>query len=358
MSVQDSREVIHPYLGFVIDPSRAGFPCTEIGFPGYRSALAPAVPGRLRIAVTGGSVAYWLCTSHGEKFQAAIGAAIGRGRDQLAVFPLALGGYKQPQQLMTFAYLLSLGARFDWLINIDGFNEVALHISDNEPKGVDFAYPRAWYHRLADFKDAKTRMIAAEISALIARREDWNRRFDGPIGRVLARIHSFGQGMIARRLARAEARFRAQVDDQGAYHIVGRGKTHRDEDELFAQLVGLWRDSSIQLHALCRGNGIEYFHVLQPNQYHEGSKPMGIEERHVAHDPTHPYCRGARRGYPMMIAAGGELRARGIRFLDQTQVFAAVEEMIYIDKCCHYNERGNHLLAEAIGAAIKTALTQ
>ena len=33
-------------------------------------------------------------------------------------------GYKQPQQLMAYNYLLSLGAEFDAVINIDGYNVI------------------------------------------------------------------------------------------------------------------------------------------------------------------------------------------------------------------------------------------
>jgi len=35
-------------------------------------------------------------------------------------------GYKQPQQLLVLSYFLSIGQPFDMVMNIDGFNEVAL----------------------------------------------------------------------------------------------------------------------------------------------------------------------------------------------------------------------------------------
>src|SRR5690606_34769316 len=57
---------------------------------------------------------------------------------------LCLGGYKQPQQLLTISYLLSLGAEFDFVVNIDGFNEVVLPAIENVPVGVYPFFPRAW----------------------------------------------------------------------------------------------------------------------------------------------------------------------------------------------------------------------
>lgn len=358
MSTADAREVLHPYLGFVVDPARAGFPAVEIGFPGHRSPLAPEVPGRLRIAVTGGSVANWLTTTHGKALKQALADASGREFNQVEIFVLAHGGYKQPQQLMTLAYLGALGARFDWVVNIDGFNEVALHLADNARQGVDLSYPRGWYFRFADFKETRARLAAARIDALLERRAAWDRRFVTGMGRLLRPIQALVDGRFARQLARADARLRALQADGSTFRLVGRGPTYRDEDEMFRQLVALWSCSSIHMDALCRALGARYFHVLQPNQYHEGSKVLAEDERLIAYDPDHAYCHGVRRGYPMLIAAGDVLRAQGIRFFDQTQLFATVAESIYIDKCCHYNERGNQLLAQAIGAAVKTALAQ
>ena len=47
-------------------------------------------------------------------------------------------------------------------------------------------------------------------------------------------------------------------------------------------LVGVWQNSSIELARLSEANGIGYFHFLQPNQYDEGAKKMGVEERRLA----------------------------------------------------------------------------
>ena len=38
----------------------------------------------------------------------------------------------------------------------------------------------------------------------------------------------------------------------------------------------------------------------------------------------------------------------GVDFLDLTMVFARTPEAIYIDDCCHYNQLGNRMLADAI----------
>ena len=60
--------------------------------------------------------------------------------------PLCLSheGYKQPQQLLVPTYFLSIGQVFDLVVNIDGFNEVALS-SVNHQRGLDISMPSAMH---------------------------------------------------------------------------------------------------------------------------------------------------------------------------------------------------------------------
>lgn len=113
----------------------------------------------------------------------------------------------------------------------------------------------------------------------------------------------------------------------------------------------LWERSSVQMAHLCAANGIEYYHFLQPNQYYEGSKSLSPHEKDfaVAHGG---YARFAQKGYPVLVAAGASLLESGVPFYDLTGIFANETRTVYIDSCCHVNQLGNDLLAEAIAGAI------
>jgi len=106
------------------------------------------------------------------------------------------------------------------------------------------------------------------------------------------------------------------------------------------------------MHSLCEGMGIRYVHILQPNQYVPGSKPMGPAERALAFDPEHQYLRPAAQGYAILLAAGRDLNGRGVRFHDLIGMFSEVTEPVYNDTCCHFNELGNRMLATEIGRRI------
>lgn len=168
-------EVIHPYLGFILDPKRNSN-VSDFGFPCDVNPMISRTNDQLIIGIFGGSFA---------------GGTYGYGRENLintlkvtgkniVVLNFAMGGYKQPQQLLALAYLLSLGAEFDIVINIDGFNEVALPPSENIPKNVFPIYPRGWYYRVAAASDQQTVVQIARLMGLDQKRKNGHKSLKKP----------------------------------------------------------------------------------------------------------------------------------------------------------------------------------
>lgn len=71
-----------------------------------------------------------------------------------------------------------------------------------------------------------------------------------------------------------------------------------------------------------------------------------------AYDPEYGYAPGAILGYPLLIEGGRELQREGVRFLDLTMVFGDVNETIYVDDCCDFNQLGNEVVARALAQFI------
>ena len=60
--------------------------------------------------------------------------------------------------------------------------------------------------------------------------------------------------------------------------------------------------------------------------------------------------------YPRLRELGPRLAAQEhIRWVDLTQIFVETREETYADRCCHLNERGNAIMAQALGAALAPA---
>jgi len=354
-------EVLHPHLGWVLNPdsdggvtvARTRFPVNRFGFLDQgNDPLGRRGPDRLRVAIVGGSVA-WYFSMHGrDQLEKRLGQAPEFQGRQIEFVSLAISGYKQPQQLMTLAWMLSLGAEYDIVINIDGFNEVTLHPAENDPKRVHVAYPRGWHERVRKLPRTEIVHTLYRHASLRLERRSWAAWFvDGPLpySPLLNFIWRTRDNWYRRQLDHDLAVITSQwLNEARVYMHTGPANTYEGPEEMYDQMVALWQRSSRQLDRLCQANGTRYLHVLQPNQYLEGSKPMSGAEREIAIEPKHKYRPGVVDGYPRLKSTGLELTEAGVDFLDLTMIFARTPEPIYIDDCCHYNEQGNRMLADAI----------
>lgn len=346
---------MHPFVGYVVDPTRSEWELSDFGY--YESArpLFKRSENTVILGVFGGSFAH--------KFREAAIDSVIQGLAKHPAFEgkefiytsTALGGYKQPQQLMTLNYLLALGGEFDIVVNIDGFNEVALHEAENRERHVFPAYPRSWYYQTLGLSDP----VFVEKSAKIIRIRRSERDSAGFFSRLPWRASATANLIWSVRNKRMQAglvSIRAELEEYRTsderYVATGPAFDQTSDAEVFGEVASIWERSSLQMARLARANGIVYVHALQPNQYLEGSKPLSEEERRSPFDPAHPYRKGVVEGYPLLIEAGRRLLQNGVNFLDWTNVYENVEESLYVDTCCHVNERGNELLVDDLVRAI------
>ncbi len=355
---------VHPYLGYVFDAGFEREPRLEVGGPdavAYGFSLAePGVffePDRRRlvIAVTGGSVAFNVGRRFGDHIRDVAARGLADRFDEVVVVNAAIPGHHQPQQLLLVNYLLTLGAHFDVVVNLDGFNEIALAPEENLSKGVAGFYPYAWYFKSAGL-GGEERLAAAEMALLERRRRRlalFFTRRPWSFSPTAAVAWSF---LDARTVGRMQAVDRGVVGrhDAGEVPFVVSGPTsdYGDRADALQHMAEIWHRSSLQLDATCEAAGARYFHFLQPNQYVTGSKPMLEKERISVIHWDLAVAAWARDGYPLLIGYGPQLRSRGIRFHDLTMLFADTVEPTYGDDCCHYNALGDRMVAQAIGDAI------
>src|SRR5207342_387933 len=84
-----------------------------------------------------------------------------------------------------------------------------------------------------------------------------------------------------------------------SYTMKGPPYAFASDDQAYQEIAEVWKRSSQQMKALCDAVGARYYHFLQPNQYVEGSKPMGEEERKRVLNEKSPYRNGVVNGYPI-----------------------------------------------------------
>lgn len=320
------------------------------GFSGNEGGV-PFVsdPGRLRILVTGGSFAEGLSAK--EFLERAFNRiAAGRVKKQVSIFGAAMEGYKQPQQALTLAFFLTIGAKFDLVINIDGFNEVVLPYRDNYVvKDYPF-FPRSWHLRIGGKGSAAA--VAGEMSYLNERKE----RMLASLSRN-AVYRSAAAGLVAEwrlnDVTKRIADLSTRIDgDSLTFEQSGPFVGGLNMEDVVAQGVDVWSRSSLLMKSMADGHHIEYFHVLQPNQYARDSKVFSEEEKAWLVKPEDPVGRIATVGYPLLIERGRALVKSVPTYIDATRLFTDERRTVYADNCCHLNRLGYELMADFVAREV------
>src|SRR5579872_2430295 len=178
-SRHNELEVLHPYLGWVFNPDASAArgnrphetPVNSLGFADSEFSIQRRSADQFVIGVFGGSVALQMSTIGEAKLRERLAANPAlRGR-KIKIVRLAMSGYKQPQQLMALNYVLALGGEFDIVVNVDGYNETALVVGENDGHHVFAAYPRAWDARLEDVVDPQDSAISYRLLKIRAQRQ-------------------------------------------------------------------------------------------------------------------------------------------------------------------------------------------
>ena len=346
---ESARYVRHPYLGYALNLDLKKH-APDSPLMGYTVQGMKRGPQHLVVALMGGSFAAQTAFFGGAQLTTELAKASGR---EIRLVSLGMGGYKQPQQLMTLAYLYSLGAEFDLVINIDGFNEVALPPTELTPRGVFPLYPRDWYVQTIHLEPSDKKQLA-RLNSFQALRKRCARVFQASPLRWSNAALALWKSLDLRlqsRIARLTLGF-GRGTKEIPWEVSGPQLTLSSDDALLEFLAENWARSSIQMSRLCKADGSYYLHCLQPNQYVEGSKPMSPEERAIAIDDDHPYASWARRGYPHLLRLGERLSLQGVDFHDLSMMFRNVVRPLYVDDCCHLNEEGYRLVVREIIAIL------
>lgn len=342
-------EILHPYFGFVYDPAMESI--SDYGFCDDSPPVLPKPANGLVVGVFGGSFAKQMYTYA----QYTLVASLKPINDNITVLNFALGGYKQPQQLLVLSYFLSLGAHFDVVINLDGFNEVALPQADNIPYDVFPLFPRAWNLRVVNVLEPHIVPRLAKLYDLRQERKRLARRF-----LKYHLYHTASTSILWRaldaRLAKMIYGLSTYIGDYNSKKplepvATGPPFSFSDDADLYDYLATHWRRCSQQMNILCEAYGIRYYHFLQPNQYVPGSKPIGPEEATAAIVDDCKYKSGVLLGYPLLRTEGSEM-AGELSFRDLTMIFSETTDVLYNDTCCHLNKKGYEIIADTIGTFI------
>jgi hypothetical protein len=370
-----SDKLLHPFRGWSL--RKGSKPQQRLTFEGkgrrnqfgfiskiddYRS-LAPS---DFVIGIFGGSVATGIANRGGDE----ITDQVVRARPDLAgkvrIVNLATGSYKQPQQLMTLSEMILLGVPFDYVVNIDGLNEVGLGAKDAQTGHHPLFPAQGQMQALVDIARGAPTDAFLEASAEILRHRRSAHRIESHAtdwAFSFRLVQSVAGALVIyhhRRADEIEAGLQsllAQDSDHGLMASIP-DPCLRSEAGCPDLIADIWERASRLMAAEASSVGAGYLHALQPSQYVPGSKRLTDREREVAYASGSRWMMSVQQGYPLLTDRARSLTARGIDFLDLTPVFARVTDTVYVDALGHPNLNGYRMLGERIGERIAERLRE
>jgi hypothetical protein len=280
-----------------------------------------------------------------------------RGKE-IRILNFSQGGYKQPSQLLTLAYFLAIGQHFDFVVNVDGFNEIALSYL-NLKKGIDPSMP--FYEvmlPLASLIDQSS-LELDQIDSLYDlehRREtlriidSWIHRNDSAAVNMFLEMY---RKIVTQKYTRSLQQFEelsTHAKKSSFFHINDiLGNLSQTKD--LSYLLDIWANSSIMMGSILSKMDIPYLEIIQPNQYFS-SKVFSSEEKAVALDSKSPFKWPIETGYRLILQRIPLLQKSGVNVVSAVDIFDNIPETLFFDNCCHYNQLGNDILAEFIAKEI------
>ncbi|MCP3899790.1 MAG: hypothetical protein GY707_08785 [Desulfobacteraceae bacterium] len=358
-----SRFNFHPFIGYTGKPAeeskgRNKTPYNQYGMLSKQKHPYPykKKKNEFVIAVVGGSVAEIFANGMEEHLGESM-RKLGFGK-KVIIINLAIGGFKQPQQLFHLEYALLSGFQFDAVLNIDGFNDLVL-ANNNIELGVNPLYPSV--HSIGSLTQLLNQKIPGRN--LVEFLSDYYELFDfeqnylSILQKFPAKYSAFLSftGEIVSGYCKKERqslKFDWTLESSEKIPSTFRGPKLTDNDNNIESVTEIWQQASKMLFAICNAYNLHYIQILQPNQYLEGSKTFTDNELKIAISDKSKWGQCAKVGYKSLIVKGNELKEQGVPFYDLSMVFKDYKKDIYVDNCCHYNYTGNYLLARRIARII------
>jgi len=374
----------HPYVGYVGRPGARPWGPSKPPFNTYGMLTVAnhpypykKQPQDFAIAVLGGSVADTFSNLGQEALSQWLREEWPTFDKHVVLINLATGGFKQPQQLFHLEYALLSGFEFDLVLNVDGFNELAL-ASENIRQGINPIFPSGHHMGLMSrmSETIPGSQLVWELSQYYTLLKNERRllsflskspfRYSVFLNLVGDRWTTRSQNQLknleyqmAGRPQQATATMEPHngVADSKQKTASQQGLTpaflgprleNVTAENGYVVAANVWRQSSRMLHAVCQTYGIPYIHVLQPNQYVEGSKRLTDKEKTVMINPKNPWGIHVKEGYKYLVALGDRLKQDGIAFHDFTMIFKDYTEDLYIDDCCHFGQAGVEIMAKQV----------
>lgn len=360
---------LHPYFGFMnvyspaaraaagLQPNNYEFPQVARYISGLRGCCdfpirAEDNKDKFVIAIFGDSIVHGI----GEAIQgedpnsplmrrlSALPAAAGK---RVVLLNLGLGGHKQPQELMTLAYLLAGGSHFDLVLYFAAVVEPIASLANTQSGlAADFPTASMWLNMSLSLDQISDASPGALFGLFALRGAQATK----------AQIEACETAtclMVYRPLLKFEQWVGGQFltgtpqDPRRLPHFVNfPAQGHPTGPDRYDDVVRQWAEACRLMAAMTRFQGGRYLQVILPTPWVHQGDPLPWQM-----DPQVPALYGpdAPLALRKMVAAGDELQNEGIPVLDATHLldgFPLDDSKLYLDYSGHLGPLGMKILLD------------
>ena len=363
-------ERLHPFFGYVLKQGaftneKLKLKVNKHGFFSlYEYPFVKTNEKQFIIGVFGGSVANNLALDEyiTKRLSNNLKAYPEFANKEIIVLNFGNGGYKQPQQLLVLNYFLALGQELDLVINIDGFNEVALSNLNNKGQ-VEIGMSSVQH--IQPLTGLANNNLSPEAMSSIVQINETKKQLKAGIDKLptcqLALCHavtSLQVQQLVNNYQQAVVKYDSKVKqsnpdtaNSGIVYIPKADFVLQDA-AAFDKMASIWYESSIGMNQILSSRKIKYFHFIQPNQYYPTKRAFTAKEKEIAIDNKSSYVEGVKKGYPVLLSKVDDLQKAQVNVFNAVNILDNTKETVYRDACCHYNSVGEEVLANYVSSSI------
>ncbi|MEG4531409.1 hypothetical protein [Microcoleus sp. D2_18a_D3] len=363
-------ERLHPLFGYVLKQGaftneKLKLKVNKHGFFSlYEYPFVKTNKNQVIIGVFGGSVANNFAVSEyvNRRLSNKLKTYPEFANKEIIVLNFGNGGYKQPQQLLILNYFLALGQELDLVINIDGFNEVALSNLNNKAQ-VEIGMPSVQH--IQPLTGLASNNLSPEVMSSIVQINENKKQLKAGIDKLqtcqLALCHavtSLQVKQLVNNYQQAVVKYDSQVKPSNpdtansSIVYIPKADSVLQDAAAFDKMASMWYQSSIGMNQILSSRKIKYFHFVQPNQYYPTKRAFTAKENEIAIDQKSPYIEGVKKGYPVLLSKVDDLQKAGVNIFSAVNILDNTKETVYKDACCHYNSVGEEVLANFVSSSI------
>ena len=210
---------------------------------------------------------------------------------------------------------------FDLILNLDGFNELALPLSENYEINDHLVYPRNYSRLISTFN--------SNFDCVKNLNNKVNRFLYLPIFEIID-LYS---------IRNCHFSLEGQNKNSGTRFSKMTNYEKNNFNKTLEKTLNLWKISSDKIFNYAEEKKIIYIHALQPNQYLLNSKILTEKEKKLLNYPK--YGNIISKYYNQLNLEN--LKAKNL--IDLRYLFKNNSKDLYRDYCCHLNNLGMHLIS-------------